>query len=155
MSASKITSLNNEKLWKIESVKFVATTMFPSLLITHSRTQTPKLCSGPASWPPGRLPWQPSEFTLCKHLVPETDCVTRSWTFTYSKPPQTAAPLSCCNHNIVQRKQVNSWKSLWSDRRRDSELLGAPNETRIFPLRSHARYNLNASLSTSTWLDSE
>ena len=94
--------------------------MFSSLHITHSRTQTPKLCSGPASWPPGQLPWQPSEFTLCKHLVPETDCVTRSWTFSYSKPPQTAVPLSGCNDNIVHIKKVNTRKVAWIYRRRGS-----------------------------------
>ena len=36
--------------------------------------------------PAGRLLCQPSEWALCKHLVPETDCVTRISTFTYSKP---------------------------------------------------------------------
>ena len=50
--------------------------------------------------PAGRLLCQPSEWALCKHLVPETDCVTRISTFTYSKPHQSAAPLSGCNHNI-------------------------------------------------------
>ena len=40
--------------------------------------------------PAGRLLCQPSEWALCKHLVPETDCVTRISTFTYPKPLQVS-----------------------------------------------------------------